>query len=158
MKCRCGRPLGSGGSDRQRLPHPYRSHSTMGHGCARSVDGGSCGHRGTDLSSCREDGGGGGKLISQNVVWYVVKTCRERAGLEHFVPHDLRSYVCEAVHSRGASWSRFNSSWESASTRRTRRRKRARFGKLVRRPRKQLPFVTRVASSAGVRSNWDKTP
>jgi hypothetical protein len=29
------------------------------------------------------------KGISQNVVWYVVKTCCERAGLEHIAPHDL---------------------------------------------------------------------
>ncbi len=34
-----------------------------------------------------------GKGISQNVVWYVVKTCCERAGLEHIAPHDLRSYA-----------------------------------------------------------------
>jgi hypothetical protein len=31
-----------------------------------------------------------GKGISQNVVWYVVKGCCERAGLEHIAPHDLR--------------------------------------------------------------------
>src|ERR1700682_183459 len=31
-----------------------------------------------------------GKGISQNVVWYVVKTCCERAGFEHIAPHDLR--------------------------------------------------------------------
>jgi site-specific recombinase XerD len=31
-----------------------------------------------------------GKGISQNVVWYVVKTCCERARLEHIAPHDLR--------------------------------------------------------------------
>ena len=31
-----------------------------------------------------------GKGISQNVVWYVVKTCCERTGLEHIAPHDLR--------------------------------------------------------------------
>src|SRR5437667_398171 len=30
-----------------------------------------------------------GKGISQNVVWYVVKTCCERAGLEHIAPTDL---------------------------------------------------------------------
>jgi hypothetical protein len=34
-----------------------------------------------------------GKGISQNVVWYEVKTCCERAGLEHIAPHDLRSYA-----------------------------------------------------------------
>jgi site-specific recombinase XerD len=37
-----------------------------------------------------------GKGISQNVVWYVVKTCCERAGLEHIAPHDLRR-LCQAV-------------------------------------------------------------
>src|SRR6202171_6478479 len=31
-----------------------------------------------------------GKGISQNVVRYVVKSCCERAGLEHIAPHDLR--------------------------------------------------------------------
>src|SRR5450755_3406956 len=34
-----------------------------------------------------------GKGISQNVVWYVVRGCCERAGLEHIAPHDLRSYA-----------------------------------------------------------------
>lgn len=31
-----------------------------------------------------------GEGISQNVVWYVVKSCCERVGLEHIAPHDLR--------------------------------------------------------------------
>jgi len=34
-----------------------------------------------------------GNGISQNVVWYVVKTCCERAGLEHIAPRNL----CDAV-------------------------------------------------------------
>jgi site-specific recombinase XerC len=34
-----------------------------------------------------------GKGISQNVVWYVVRTCCQRAGLEHIAPHDLRRYA-----------------------------------------------------------------
>ena len=34
-----------------------------------------------------------GKGISQNVVWYVVRTCCERAGLEHIAPQDLRQAV-----------------------------------------------------------------
>jgi site-specific recombinase XerD len=43
-----------------------------------------------------------GKGISQNVVWYVVKSCCERAGLEHIAPHDLRSYACAKLcHSSG---------------------------------------------------------
>ena len=31
-----------------------------------------------------------GSGIWQNVVWYVVRTCCERAGLEQIAPHDLR--------------------------------------------------------------------
>src|SRR5499425_265952 len=34
-----------------------------------------------------------GNGISQNVVWYVVRTCCEKAGLEHIAPHDLRRYA-----------------------------------------------------------------
>ena len=34
-----------------------------------------------------------GRGLSQNVVWCVVKTCCERAGLEHIAPHDLRRYA-----------------------------------------------------------------
>jgi site-specific recombinase XerD len=34
-----------------------------------------------------------GSGISQNVVWYVVRTCCQKAGLEHIAPHDLRSYA-----------------------------------------------------------------
>ena len=39
----------------------------------------------------------GGKIwgsgISENVVWYVVRGCCQRAGLEHIAPHDLRRYA-----------------------------------------------------------------
>jgi site-specific recombinase XerD len=42
-----------------------------------------------------------GKGISQNVVWYVVKTCCERAGLEHIAPHDLRRTCAKLCHSKG---------------------------------------------------------
>ena len=38
-----------------------------------------------------------GKGIYQNVVWYVVKTCCERAGLEHIAPHDLRRYAASRI-------------------------------------------------------------
>ena len=34
-----------------------------------------------------------GKGISQNVVWYVVRSCCEKAGLDRVAPHDLRSYA-----------------------------------------------------------------
>jgi site-specific recombinase XerD len=42
-----------------------------------------------------------GSGISQNVVWYVVKTCCERAGLEHIAPHDLRRTCAKLCHSNG---------------------------------------------------------
>jgi hypothetical protein len=34
-----------------------------------------------------------GSGLSQNVVWYVVRTCCARAGLEHIASHDLRRYA-----------------------------------------------------------------
>jgi site-specific recombinase XerD len=42
---------------------------------------------------------GGG--ISQNVVWYVVRTCCERAGVEHIAPHDLRRTCAKLCHDSG---------------------------------------------------------
>jgi len=42
-----------------------------------------------------------GRGISQNVVWYVVKTCSERAGLEHIAPHDLRRTCAKLCHTNG---------------------------------------------------------
>jgi len=42
-----------------------------------------------------------GSGLSQNVVWYVVRTCCERAGLEHIAPHDLRRTCAKLCHDRG---------------------------------------------------------
>jgi site-specific recombinase XerD len=42
-----------------------------------------------------------GQGISQNVVWYVVRTCCQRAGLEHIAPHDLRRTCAKLCHSSG---------------------------------------------------------
>jgi len=42
-----------------------------------------------------------GRGLSQNVVWYVVRTCCERAGLEHIAPHDLRRTCAKLCHDRG---------------------------------------------------------
>ena len=42
-----------------------------------------------------------GKGISQNVVWYAVKSCCERAGLEHIAPHDLRRTCAKLCHTSG---------------------------------------------------------
>jgi len=42
-----------------------------------------------------------GRGISQNVVWYVVRTCCEKAGLERIAPHDLRRTCAKLCHDRG---------------------------------------------------------
>jgi site-specific recombinase XerD len=42
-----------------------------------------------------------GDGISQNVVWYVVKGCCEKAGLEHIAPHDLRRTCAKLCHASG---------------------------------------------------------
>jgi len=42
-----------------------------------------------------------GQGISQNVVWYVVKTCCERVGLKHVAPHDLRRTCAKLCHDSG---------------------------------------------------------
>ena len=42
-----------------------------------------------------------GDGISQNVVWYVVKECCERAGLQHIAPHDLRRTCAKLCHTNG---------------------------------------------------------
>jgi integrase len=42
-----------------------------------------------------------GKGISQNVDWYLVKTCCDRAGMEHIAPHDLRRTCAKLCRSSG---------------------------------------------------------
>jgi site-specific recombinase XerD len=42
-----------------------------------------------------------GSGISQNVVWYVVRTCCEKTGLEHIAPHDLRRTCAKLCHDSG---------------------------------------------------------
>jgi len=42
-----------------------------------------------------------GRGISQNVVWYVVRTCCERVGLERIAPHDLRRTCAKLCHDSG---------------------------------------------------------
>jgi integrase len=42
-----------------------------------------------------------GEGISQNVVWYVVRSCCRRAGLDHIVPHDLRRTCAKLCHASG---------------------------------------------------------
>lgn len=42
-----------------------------------------------------------GEGISQNVVWYVVRSCCRRAGLDHIAPHDLRRTCAKLCHTSG---------------------------------------------------------
>jgi site-specific recombinase XerD len=42
-----------------------------------------------------------GSGISQNVVWYVVKSCCEKAGLDRIAPHDLRRTCAKLCHTSG---------------------------------------------------------
>ena len=42
-----------------------------------------------------------GRGITQNVVWYVVKGCCEKAGLARIAPHDLRRTCAKLCHSSG---------------------------------------------------------
>lgn len=42
-----------------------------------------------------------GKGLTQNVVWYVVSSCCEKAGLEHIAPHDLRRTCAKLCHDSG---------------------------------------------------------
>jgi integrase len=45
-----------------------------------------------------------GERISQNVVWYVVKTCCEKAALRCIAPHDLRRTSRNSAIQVVASW------------------------------------------------------
>ena len=42
-----------------------------------------------------------GEGISQNVVWYVVRSCCRRAGLDHIAPHDLRRTCAKLCYASG---------------------------------------------------------
>ena len=44
-----------------------------------------------------------GTGISQNVVWYVVRSCCGSAGLEHIAPHDLRRTCAKLCHDSGGA-------------------------------------------------------
>jgi site-specific recombinase XerD len=39
--------------------------------------------------------------VTQNVVWYVVKKCAQRAGIDRLAPHDLRRSCARLCHSAG---------------------------------------------------------
>ena len=62
-----------------------------------------------------------GNGISQNVVWYVVKTCCERAGLEHIAPHDLRRACAKLCHTNGGELEQIQFLMEHVSVQTTER-------------------------------------
>ena len=49
----------------------------------------------------RKNGVQWGRGVSQNVVWYVVKNCAKRAGIEKLAPHDLRRSCARLCHAAG---------------------------------------------------------
>ena len=51
--------------------------------------------------SIRKDGSVWGLGVTQNVVWYVVKKCAQRAGIDRPAPHDLRRSCARLCHSAG---------------------------------------------------------
>jgi len=51
--------------------------------------------------SVRKNGAVWGSGVTQNVVWYVVKKCAQRAGIDRIAPHDLRRSCARLCHSAG---------------------------------------------------------
>jgi integrase len=49
----------------------------------------------------RKNGDVWGRWITQNVVWYVVKKCAKRIGIENLAPHDLRRSCARLCHAAG---------------------------------------------------------
>jgi integrase len=53
------------------------------------------------FKSIRKNGTVWGDGITQNVVWYVVKSCAKRAGIKALAPHDLRRTCARLCHAAG---------------------------------------------------------
>jgi integrase len=49
----------------------------------------------------RKNGKLWGTGVTQNVIWYVVKSCAKRAGIEKLAPHDLRRSCARLCHTAG---------------------------------------------------------
>ncbi|HMH16017.1 MAG TPA: site-specific integrase [Edaphobacter sp.] len=53
------------------------------------------------FQSVSRHGSAWGRGISENVVWYVVRDCARRLGLERLAPHDLRRTCAKLCHVNG---------------------------------------------------------
>ena len=51
--------------------------------------------------SIRKNGTLWGRGLTQNVVWYAVKDCASRAGIDRLAPHDLRRNCARMCHVAG---------------------------------------------------------
>ena len=59
------------------------------------------GDRRPRLQGCQQTWNGLGPWNIRNVVWYVVRECALRLGLEHLAPHDLRRTCAKLCHVDG---------------------------------------------------------
>jgi site-specific recombinase XerD len=59
--------------------------------------------------------------LTQNVVWYVVKSCATRAGVERIAPHDLRRSCARMCHLAGGELEQIQFLLGHASVRTTER-------------------------------------
>jgi site-specific recombinase XerD len=73
----------------------------MGEGTGRQMDACGEGDRRACLQGCQQAWNSLGRGISENVVWYVVRQCALRLGLEHLAPHDLRRTCAKLCHVNG---------------------------------------------------------
>jgi site-specific recombinase XerD len=51
--------------------------------------------------SIRKNGAVWGERITENVIWYTVKDCARRSGINNLAPHDLRRTCARLCHSAG---------------------------------------------------------
>jgi site-specific recombinase XerD len=59
------------------------------------------GHDGTSVQAVSRHGTPWGTGLSENVVWYVVRSCARRLELDHLAPHDLRRTCAKLCHVNG---------------------------------------------------------
>lgn len=78
-------------------------------------------HDGRLFRSIRKNGTLWGHGLTQNVVWYVVKSCAKRAGVERIAPHDLRRSCARMCHLAGGELEQIQFLLGHASVRTTER-------------------------------------